>query len=133
MKASEFKEVFALAESHPHLTEAEQVEASIALGGCAYDKRVATRLQCAYILNWQSMMLNGARDQNMMLETRGYFLKNVELLDGDSVFESFQKIIKERDDRIAQLEAEAIKLKKRASEEFTRANKYRDKFNGMWR
>ena len=82
MTEVEFKKVFKLAEirDYPH-TDACREQALNALAGCAYEKKICTKKQAAYVFNYQTIMLNGERDQQAVEETYYYYKKNVKIID----------------------------------------------------
>lgn len=82
MTEVEFKRVFKMAEKRDYpQTKAFMDTAMDALSGCAYDKKICTKAQAAYVFNYQTLMLNGERDQSAVEETYYYYKKNVKLLD----------------------------------------------------
>ena len=82
MTEVEFKKVFKMAQNREYpQTQAFFDSAMDALSGCAYEKKICTKEQAAYIFNYQTMMLNGVRDQSAVEETYFYYKKNVKLLD----------------------------------------------------
>lgn len=85
MTAKEFKEVFAIAQEHNYDSDPLAVwknEGLKALEGIALDKtrRIATKQQCAFVLNWQALYFNGEYDMEELARTKEYF-KRVDLLD----------------------------------------------------
>lgn len=82
MTEVEFKKVFKMAQNREYpQTKAFFDTAMDSLAGCAYEKKICTKAQAAYIFNYQTMMLNGERDQAAVEETYCYYKKNVKLLD----------------------------------------------------
>jgi len=82
MKALEFRQIYKMATEHNYPnTEAFGNNALETLSGCAYDKKICTKAQAAYVLNYQALMFNGEYDYEMLEETQGYFKKNITLLD----------------------------------------------------
>jgi hypothetical protein len=81
MNSQQFKSCFVLAETMPTMPEPESTQAAIATAGCAYEDKVATKRQVAWLINYQSMMMNGYRDAVELAETRLYCLKHITLLD----------------------------------------------------
>jgi hypothetical protein len=81
MNNQQFKLCFAIAETMPTMPEAEATQAAIATAGCAYENRIATKRQVAWLINYQTMMMNGYRDMEELDETRLYCLAHIILLD----------------------------------------------------
>jgi hypothetical protein len=80
MTARDFNRAFKLAETHPELSKAERDEAFNTLLGFALGRKFATILQIAYVINYQTVMMNGARDMAELVETRLALIRNVTLL-----------------------------------------------------
>ncbi len=82
MKEVEFKKVYKMAENRDYPnTDAFMEQAMNALAGCAYEKKICTMAQAAYVFNYQTMMMNGERDQQAVEETYHYYKKNVKIID----------------------------------------------------
>lgn len=81
MTKKEFKQCFAMAQQGSGLTPDEMRQAEIALCGFGLEPKIATKAQCAYMINYQTMMMNGARDQQMIEECYHAMLRYVTLID----------------------------------------------------
>jgi len=87
MTSKEFKEVFEIAQKHeydniPYTECCWKQEALTATSGIALDntRRIATKKQCAFILNWQAQYFNGEYDLEELARMKEYY-KRVDLLD----------------------------------------------------
>lgn len=82
MTEVEFKKVFKMAQNQDYpQTQAFYNTAMDALVGCAYEKKICTKTQAAYVFNYQTLMFNGERDQSAVEEIYHYYKKNVKILD----------------------------------------------------
>lgn len=82
MKEVEFKRIYKMAEKREYPdTEIFREQAMTALSGCAYEKKICTKAQAAYVFNYQTMMMNGERDQQAVEEMYYYYKKNVKIID----------------------------------------------------
>lgn len=82
MNARDFNRVFKAAELHTELSQEERIEAfNTLLGFGLYgERRIATVAQAAYVVNYQTMQMNGTRDMTELAETRAAMIRNVTLL-----------------------------------------------------
>jgi len=83
MTRKEFQECYKLADELSKTGDysvEEASQASIALMGYAYEKKICTRKQYAIVFNWQTMMLNGLRDASQV-EEEFEMKKNITLID----------------------------------------------------
>ncbi len=82
MTEVQFKRIFNMANKKEYPdTQAFRDSAMDALAGCAYEKKMCTKAQAAYIWNYQTMQFNGERDQAAVEENYWYYKKNVKILD----------------------------------------------------
>jgi hypothetical protein len=80
MNARDFNRVFKAAELHTELSQEERNEAFNTLFGFGRERKIATVAQAAYIVNYQTMFMNGTRDMEELVETRAAMIRNVTLL-----------------------------------------------------
>lgn len=56
-------------------------QAAISLAGCAYEKKVCTKAQAAWNINYHAKMFNGEYSAEAIEEIHHYYKKNVKLID----------------------------------------------------
>jgi len=68
MTRKEFSTALQIADRHDELTTDESTQAAIATMGCAYEQKIVTINQVAWLINYQTMQMNGTRDAQALQE-----------------------------------------------------------------
>lgn len=71
MNRKEFSQALKIADQHIEMSQNESDQAAIATFGCAYDKKVCALNQVAWLINYQTMQMNGTRDSEALSDLYG--------------------------------------------------------------